>query len=49
MTVGLVLQLLAASLLVAMGVIFASVGAYEEGAVAILLGGWWVVRCCRRL
>ncbi|MCO1654588.1 hypothetical protein [Pseudonocardia humida] len=49
MTVGLVLQLLAASLIVAVGVIFASVGAFEEGVVAIALGGWWVVRCCRRL
>jgi hypothetical protein len=48
-TVGLVLQLLAASLLVALGAIFAAVGAFEEGLIALALGGWWVVRCCRRL
>ncbi len=45
----MVLQLLAASLLVAVGVIFMAVGAIEEGAVALVAGGWWVVRCCRRL
>lgn len=49
MPVGLVLQMLVASLIVALGVIFMAVGAFEEGAVGIALGGWWVIRCCRKL
>lgn len=48
-TVGLVLQLILAALLMAVGVIFAVVGAVEEGVISLLLGGWWIVRCCRRL
>ena len=49
MSVGLVLQILAAALLIAVGVIFAGVGAIEEAVVTIALGGWWTIRCCRRL